>query len=58
MTEQCPNCNGSNLSKTEDVQGVEVEYNLENGEWVEANQNWYGETTTTFECQDCNHKWQ
>jgi predicted RNA-binding Zn-ribbon protein involved in translation (DUF1610 family) len=58
MTEECPKCKSVNISKTEDVQGVEVEYNLENNEWVEANQNWYGETSVKYECNECGHEWE
>ena len=64
MTEECPKCKSLNISKTEDIGGVAVEYNYEFNEytktyeWEEANQDWYGECKITFECNDCKEKWQ
>ncbi len=57
MTEQCPKCHSNNISKTEDIDGVEVDYNLENGEWVEVDQNWYGSCNISYKCNECELSW-
>ena len=60
---KCPKCGSRSIGKGEDIDGVEVDYNLEEMEngtysWEEADMNFYGNTTVTYSCVDCDHEWK
>lgn len=46
------NC-GGDLTKKEIIDGVEVDYIFENGEWEEVDQNWFGDCKIIYECEKC-----
>lgn len=60
----CPNpeCKSDNVSKSEDILGVEYSYELvtqEDGtkEWEQTDSNHYGDCTVTYTCNVCNRTW-
>ena len=59
---ECPECHSNSISKTESINGVDVEYNLEkHGEaliWVKDTENWYGQTYIHYVCMNCGKEWE
>jgi hypothetical protein len=56
-TGKCPNCDAE-LECIEDCVGVRItrQFDKETKEWKETDTNYYGDTTTTYRCTDCDWK--